>query len=260
MNRFEIKVTFINHSCFTIETKDYLFVIDYFKGELPSPIVGKKTIFIATHSHHDHFSKKIFEYGDFKNNIYILSKDIMELTKNENIIYLNNPNNKEDIDIDTIKKLWGKDNVFFMDKDEKFTYHDIDFYSYGSTDKGISILVELPYLTFFHAGDLNDWEWPEDTELERKKMKEDFRKEIDKIQTEQVDLAFFPIDPRLKEDYDLGVSYFLDRISPEVLFPMHMWDRLKFSDKFKEDYINIYTDIKEIDYDGQEFYITMEVE
>lgn len=259
MEKFEIKVTYINHSCFSIETKNYLFIIDYFKGDLPKPIIGKKTIFIVTHSHNDHFSKKIFEYGNFKDNIYILSKDIIELYKNENIIYLDSPNNK-DVDINTMKKIWKKDNVFILDKDEKFSYHDVDFYTYGSTDRGFSILVELPYLTFFHAGDLNDWEWPEDTDLERKQMKNDFRQEIDKIQTDQLDLAFFPIDPRLKEDYDLGVSYFLDVLSPEILFPMHMWDNLEFSKKFKDDYDDIYTEIKEIDFDGQEFYITIEVE
>lgn len=260
MSTYNIKVTYIHHSCYTVETKDHLFIIDYFKGDLPKPSIDKKTVFISTHSHHDHFSKEIFEYGDFKNNLYILSNDIRELYKDENIIYLNNPEKKDNVDIATMKKIWGKDNVFFIDKDEKFTYHDIDFYTYGSTDKGISILVDLPYLTFYHAGDLNDWIWPDDTEEERKKMEKDFRDEVDKIQVDQLDLAFFPVDPRLEGNYDKGVSYFLETISPEILFPMHMWGNLEFSKKFKEDYLNVYTDIKEIDYDGQQFNITMEIE
>ncbi|WP_100065387.1 MBL fold metallo-hydrolase [Miniphocaeibacter massiliensis] len=260
MEKFDINVTYIHHSCFTIETKDYLFIIDYYKGDLPKPILGKKTIFIATHSHKDHFSKKIFDYGNFKENIYILSKDIVELYKDENIIYLNNPNSDNNVDIDTMKKLWGQDNVFILDKDEKFTYHDIDFYAYGSTDRGISILIELPYLTFYHAGDLNEWTWPEDSVDEKEKMRKDFRKEVDKINSEQVDVAFFPVDPRLKENYDKGVSYFLETVSPEMLFPMHLWGKFEFSKKLKEEYSDIYTEIKEIHHDNEEFNITMEVD
>lgn len=260
METFDIIIKFIKHSCFTIETKDYFFIIDYFEGKLPNPRKGKKTVFIATHSHNDHFSKDIFKYGDFDDNIYILSKDIMELYKDENIIYLNNPVDSKDVDIDTLKKFWKKDNVFFLDENDSLLYHDIEFFTYGSTDKGFSILVELPYVNFYHAGDLNDWVWPNDTEEEKKKMKEDFRREVDKIQTDQVDIAFFPVDPRLKENYSLGVSYFLEQVSPEVLFPMHMWGDISFSKKFKNDYKDVYTEIKEIDHEGEEFFITMEVE
>ena len=260
MEKFNIKVTYIHHSCFTVETKDYLFIIDYFKGDLPNPILDKKTIFIATHSHKDHFSRKIFEYGNMKDNIYILSKDIVELFKDENIIYLNNPNGSSEIDVNTMKKLWGQDNVFIIDENEKFTYHNIDFYAYGSTDKGISILVELPYVTFYHAGGLNEWIWSEDSKEDREKMKKDFRKEVDKINPEQVDFAFFPVDPRLKENYDKGISYFLDTVSPEMLFPMHLWNELDFSKKFKEEYKDVYTEIKEIHHDNEEFNITIEID
>lgn len=260
MSQYNIQIKYIYHSCYSIETEDYLFIIDYFKGKLPKPNKNKKTIFISTHSHSDHFSKKIFEYGDFENNLYILSSDIKELYKNDNIIYLDNPKNSNNVDIDTMKIFRGKENVIFINKDKDFSYDDIDFYSYGSTDKGISILVDLPYLTFFHAGDLNNWIWPEDTKEEKIQMEKDFRKEVDKIQVDQLDIAFFPIDPRLKENYDKGVTYFLDKVTPEILFPMHLWDNLEFSKKFKDDYSGIYTDIYELDHSGQVFNITMDME
>ncbi|MDO5018379.1 MAG: MBL fold metallo-hydrolase [Lagierella massiliensis] len=255
MLKKKIIVNFIHHSCFTIETDKTFFIIDYFKGDLPKPKKDKETIFLVSHSHKDHFSKEIFNYGNFNDNIYILSDDLRKLSKEDKIIYLKDEENDSLLEK---KKIFSPTNVFCMKVNEKLSYHNIDFYTFGSTDRGVSFLVELPFMTFFHAGDLNNWVWEEDTDIEREKMKRDFQREINKINT-KVDVSFFPIDPRLKENYDLGVSYFIDRISPDYLFPMHLWNDLEFSKKFKEDYKNSYTNIFEIKEDGQSFEIEIEL-
>lgn len=252
----KVKITFVHHSCFTIETEEVLFIIDYFKKELPKPPKDKKTIFLVTHGHEDHFSKEIFNYGNFKQNTYILSEDLKELQKEDKIIYLIDET-EENKQLQTKKKLFCSSNIFTMKPEEKFTYHNINFYTFGSTDKGVSFLVELPFMTFFHAGDLNNWVWPEDSELEREQMKRDFQKEIDKIHT-KVDVAFFPVDPRLKENYDLGVSYLIKKIAPDYLFPMHMWNDFEFSKKFKEDFKDSYSQIFEIKKDGEVFELEIE--
>lgn len=246
----KIKITFVHHSCFTIETDKFFFIIDYFKGELPKPKEDKETIFLVTHSHSDHFSKEIFNYGDFKKNVYILSEDLKELPKEDKVIYLKS-------DIEEKKKIFSEPNIFFMKPDEKLSYHNIDFYTFGSTDKGVSYLIELPFMTIFHAGDLNNWVWSEDSQIEREKMKRDFEREINKIHTD-IDVSFFPVDPRLKENYDLGVSYFLEEIVPDYVFPMHLWNDFEFSKKFKEDYKDSYSSIFEIEKDGQSFEIYIE--
>ena len=81
----EIKIKFIYHSCYTMEFEDYILIFDYFQGELPKNPKNKKLIFISTHSHYDHFTKKILEIGNPEENIYILSSDIQDLLQKDNI-------------------------------------------------------------------------------------------------------------------------------------------------------------------------------
>jgi L-ascorbate metabolism protein UlaG (beta-lactamase superfamily) len=48
-----------------------------------------------------------------------------------------------------------------------------------------------------------------------------FKEEIAKLKGEQIDIAFFPVDPRLKDNYHLGGEYFLQAIKPRIFIPMH---------------------------------------
>ena len=81
-------------------------------------------------------------------------------------------------------------------------------------------------MTFFHAGDLNFWHWREVSTARQIEMAdEDFRKEITPIQGEEIDVAFFPVDPRMGMHFDAGANYFMLSVKPRVLIPMHFWGR-----------------------------------
>ena len=55
-----MKVTYIHHSSFLVETDENYFLFDYFEGELPEFKEDKPLLVFASHRHGDHFSPVIF--------------------------------------------------------------------------------------------------------------------------------------------------------------------------------------------------------
>ncbi len=211
-----LNIRYIYHSAFSLEFDDKIIIFDYFQGTLPKNVNNKKVIFVVTHSHADHYNENIFDYNNADDITYIVSEDVYEeiydYDRKENVIFLEKDN------IENLKKHFGK-KVIKLEVGESHSVYGVDFTALGSTDMGISLFFETNNLRFFFAGDLNNWVWEEDTEDEVKKMQEDFSREIDKIG--HVDIGFFPVDPRLKDKYDLGVNEFVEKCRPKVLVPMH---------------------------------------
>ena len=78
----------------------------------------------------------------------------------------------------------------------------------------------------FHAGDLNNWHWEEEsTPEEIAQMEGDFKKELNDLAqlAPRLDLAMFPVDPRMGGDFMRGARQFLDRIPTSCFVPMHFW-------------------------------------
>ena len=48
-----MKITYINHSGFLIETRDCYYIFDYYKGELPHLDKEKEVIVFCSHFHED---------------------------------------------------------------------------------------------------------------------------------------------------------------------------------------------------------------
>ena len=55
-----MNVTYIHHSSFLIETESCYYLIDYFQGSIPALNPGKPVIVLASHKHHDHYQKSVF--------------------------------------------------------------------------------------------------------------------------------------------------------------------------------------------------------
>lgn len=242
----QIIVTYIYHSCYTVEIGDYFIIFDYFKGKLNIPD-DKKVIFIATHGHGDHYTSEILKIPNMENYTYILSKDIGKLDRDNNIIYLEN--NKFCMDV--LKNLYNCPNVHFVKKDmiKDIPLTDrssISVNTFGSTDLGISILLHVNGISIFHAGDLNFWAWPDNDKETMKKEYDDFMTEVDKIKQYPIDLAFFPVDPRLKENYYKGPEIFMRECNPQILFPMHAGGKEEISIKFEKEFRNNKTKIRPI--------------
>jgi L-ascorbate metabolism protein UlaG (beta-lactamase superfamily) len=236
-----VKINYLYHSSFAVETKNYLMIFDYYrdsveKGEkrISNGAIGvedlktnKKVIVFSSHSHGDHFNPLILEWSHKRKDIsYVLSSDIKISERNENIHILST--------YDEVK------------------VGDAYIKAYGSTDLGISFLVKVDGVSIFHAGDLNWWYWWDDTKEEIEKMENWFKDEISKMKEEVIDIAFFPVDQRLKHNYCLGAKYFIEELEPKVLLPMHFGDEFGTTKKFAEEMEGSLTKIIEVTHRGQE--------
>lgn len=103
---------------------------------------------------------------------------------------------------------------------------DIKVKAYGSTDAGVSFLVTTSGgRKIFHAGDLNDWHWQDDSsEREVRKADEHFNVILNRIASENpsFDIAMFPVDTRQGSDFERGARLFLEKIKVTEFFPMHI--------------------------------------
>ena len=72
-----MKITYIYHSSFLVETESFYLLFDYFKGQIPELRSDRPLVIFASHRHADHFSEKIFELEKQHKNIwFVLSADI----------------------------------------------------------------------------------------------------------------------------------------------------------------------------------------
>lgn len=157
---------------------------------------------MASHFHEDHFTPEIIAMnvpnGDKR---IILSRDIIRRHR------------AKETDADVI-----------MRKGDVYNDEYIKIKAFGSTDAGVSFMLETDGKKIFHAGDLNNWHWEdESTPQEVKKMEGDFKAVLRDIMAEYptVNLAMFPVDPRLGTDFARGARQWLQTIKTTYLAPMH---------------------------------------
>jgi len=249
LSNHNIKVHYLYHSGFAVEMEKHLLIFDYYKDSFTGKeksienglisaafIKSKKNIIVfVSHSHPDHFNPVIFKWNRINKKIkYILSSDIS----------ISNPS----------------ENYFKLSKYEDIALKEEGVYvkAFGSTDIGISFLVKLEGITLFHSGDLNWWNWKEDTAEDRKAAEINFKDEIDKLKGQKIDIAFFPVDPRLDEYYLSGGEYFIKEIDPRFFFPMHFWNNMSITTKFKDAVKSYSTKVIDIHSIGEIFQLEIE--
>lgn len=199
MDKLDVKIEYIYNSGFTVETKNHFLIFDYYKGDIK--LSDKKTIVFVTHGHADHYNPIIL---DFKGGIdYVFSDDI----KLEN-------------------------DINFVEPGSYLKLNDVDIKVFGSTDLGVSFLVSVDRINIFHAGDLNWWYWENDTPKEKASMEKEFKDEIAKLEGETIDIAFFPVDPRLGDAFSMGGEYLIKEVSPKHFIPMHFGDNYDATSNF----------------------------
>ena len=212
-----MKVTYIHHSGFLVETNRYYFIFDYETGQLPSLNTDKPIFVFSSHSHQDHYNSEIFsilQKQGMKHVRAILSDDI-ELPTNIDILQVSS-NEFYELDI------------------------NLNLTTFKSTDLGVAFLIEDERKLIYHAGDLNDWVWDDESEEYNNQMTKDYQEEILKLSNclnnREIDLAFVVLDPRQEQDYDRGMCFYLDNIPSKVVYPMHYWDKPTVIDLFINDH------------------------
>ncbi|MDO5040582.1 MAG: MBL fold metallo-hydrolase [Peptoniphilus sp.] len=221
-----MKITFVKHSCYTVETENYYLVFDYIGENLNIP-KDKKSVFFVSHRHADHFSSKIFDYDA---DMYVISDDV-NLSRGNNIV--------------------------IMGPDEEIHSLGLTIITHGSTDEGVSFYVKADGEGIIHSGDLNYWMWDHYTKSDILEMDRWFKSEVDKFKDYDTSVVFMLVDPRLKKYYDLTADYFLQQINAKHFFPMHMWKDFDISKRLKEKYQHRYPhkEIHIVQGDGEVFEI-----
>ena len=124
----------------------------------------------------------------------------------------------------------------FLSKGDVYCDENLYVKAYGSTDQGISFYVETGGEKLFHAGDLNDWHWKEESTQEEIAEAEAFyQNELKEIASEVsgLDVAMYPLDPRLGADFADGAKLFLQQIKTGLLVPMHCQGEYAFVNRFE---------------------------
>lgn len=199
------EVCYIHHSAFSVETANHILIFDYFApgqggqqqmAQLLERIRGKRLVVFASHGHGDHYSTDIFAWGTGGRRItYVLSDDIASAK--------------------------GDHQVVWVSPGQTYDMGELVVSTLRSTDLGVAFLVKCDGLVVYHAGDLNWWHWEGEPEEDNAAMGDDYKKQIDLLKGEQIDLAFVPVDPRVEEQCCWGLQYFLDKVGAQLIFPMH---------------------------------------
>lgn len=214
-----MKLIYIYHSGFVIEGADFAILIDYYR-DTPEGFVQHhfltrpgRLYVLVSHSHPDHFNPEIFSWRTDRPDIqYILSEDIRDQ---------------------------GKacfHDAHFLKKGESWNDDLVHIKAFGSTDIGISFLMEVQGKRIFHAGDLNNWHWQEESTAEEIREAETlYCNELETLaqESDRVDLALFPVDPRLGKDYARGARQFINRIHTRNFAPMHFGEKYEEANAFR---------------------------
>lgn len=245
-----MKLTYIFHSGFVVETKRCVLVFDYWMD--PAHVMDgymgttKHVYVLASHFHEDHFTKDVFLWkGKMPNVTYILSKDILKRRRAS----------REDADV------WMAKGAMWEDENLKVI-------ATGSNDSGVSWIVETDGKRIFHAGDLCNWyaRFLSEEVVPERVYSDEFgeinpvaeekrflgelkdvarlmqqlstpcpleaiasralaigeRATVDKLREEPfLDLVMFPVDGRIGNGYTLGGRQFIERFKVGMFVAMH---------------------------------------
>lgn len=216
-----MKLTYIFHSGFAVETQSCVLVFDYWMdpADCMSVILskGKPVYVLVSHFHEDHFSREIFSWRQcypHTSFTYILSKDIFK----------HNRCQKDEADVLMVKgKSWCDKNIKIV--------------AAGSNDSGVSWIVEVAGKRIFHAGDLNNWYAKfltsdynggtirsfEFGEIDPQKDEKQYLGELKDIKkkTDSFDVVLFPVDGRIGNGYTRGARQFIEQFQTGLFVPMH---------------------------------------
>lgn len=229
---------YLYNSGFLVEFEKTLVIIDYYRDQ--SVIDAKRLLkaddvyVLSSHGHSDHFNPVILDWCKGGTITYLFSKDILESQKA------------------------SENQAHYLSKGDEYSDGILTVKAFGSTDEGISFLIHLGGKSIFHAGDLNNWHWAEEsTAEESQEYEEHFLSELKEIaqETKSIDVVMFPIDPRLGNDYMRGAKQFLEQIRTGLFIPMHFGDHFNKANAFESYALNKGSHFGRLTTQGQYIYI-----
>lgn len=213
-----MKITYLGNSGFALEHDGALLVIDCFDPKLHALLKEesldsmRSVTALVSHAHGDHYSPDIWS---LKNARFAVGFDVP-----------------------------APMGVPRLRPGQKALPNGMQVTAYGSTDEGVSFHVLWDGISIFHAGDLNDWHWrDEGGEAYAKEAEGRFLQELARIEkhVSHIDIAFFPVDPRMGSDYYRGAVLFAKTLHPVRLLPMHFGRAFRPPEAFFEEIASLTT-------------------
>ena len=266
----QLKVTYIYHSSFLVETKKAYFLFNYYRGKVPHLDPDKPLVVLASHRHHDHYDPAIWNFRRMHPHVtYIISDDIPFDDRHRNAlglsdikkVFQNASSGQDEPEIFRSSKTAGESSVYITPSDGKYRITlpnetELLAETFRSTDEGVAFFITYEGITLYHAGDLHLWLWDErGGDVYKRLMSNDFYDYTKKLRGRHVDAGFFLLDNRLKQNAFAGMDAYLDMMDVSYAFPMHMWEDYALTDK----YLKARNDnpkskvLQKINYEGEEF-------
>lgn len=211
-----LEITYYYHSGFSCAMGDVLCIFDYWRGE-HGELAEEKQITVeelqryrevyvfVSHSHPDHADPTVFTWHKQAPVAYVVSYEMPIGTRG--------------------RRMSPGDHLKLSD--------NVSVTAYESTDLGVSFLVDLCGVKLFHAGDLNFWHWREESSAQEiADAEQDFHRAVAPLVGQNIDVAFFPVDPRQGSLFDAGANYFMMSVKPCLFIPMHFWGRVEVMTEF----------------------------
>lgn len=211
------KLIFLNHSGFLLELEKSVLVFDYYTD--PAGVLeryadsSKAFYFFVSHAHFDHWNMSILDFNGQGPKTYFLEQGCKTMVPS---VY----EDREDLKIVFVSP-------GFSERVSSEEAEATDFRAlrcFGSTDEGVSFLLETENGLVFHAGDLNAWDWEEEgIDLY---MDSAYRAQLAKLKAVLAErklwLAMIPVDLRLGAKAFLGAKVFLEYADTKYLVPDHL--------------------------------------
>ncbi len=226
-----MKVTYIGHSGFLVETKIANLLFDYRTGELPCMNEALPLIVFVSHIHEDHYNPAIFALAkQFRDVQYFISDDVQITEEVRKRYELTKSFMKKHI----VQVQEGIRRIIPLELEHGEKNH-ITMETIPSTDQGLAFLLNVCGQRIFHAGDLNCWVWETDSVKQVNHMKTKYKRLIEKLNGREIHLAMAPLDPRQGKYYKLSMDYLLGAAPIAYAVPMHLWEQYEYIDRYMEE-------------------------
>ena len=225
-----MRVTYIDHSGFLVETESAVFLFDYYKGKLPAFPAHKPLFIFASHKHPDHFSFKIFDlYGHPGGVAYIFGNDI-KLSER----YLQRHNIDPAVKEKIHRMFPHTELVLPLQGDKGNRGEAVLIHALKSTDAGAAFYVREGNIRIYHGGDLNWWHWDEESEEFKRWQEQTYKQQIMLLKGRKIDLSFVTVDPRLGKNQFLGIDFFMQQVKTGYVLPMHLWKQYELIEEYRQ--------------------------
>lgn len=200
-----MRITYWGHSGFSVGIDGRSFLFDYIGHALTQPEKQEKTTALISHAHADHCSQEVLRWGR-EGRVRLVAGMGVPAGCGSRL----RPGACESLGDATVR-------------------------AFGSTDAGVSFLLECGGWSVFHAGDFNLWHWRSEADAAwLRKAEQEFEGVLHTLRGLRMDVAFFPVDPRMGDGYDEGALRFAEAVRPGTIIPMHFWDRPDAARSFAE--------------------------